>query len=237
MWAEEFVAKLDEARITCLSKGCGQTREARLRSFKVSPDIHTRCNQLQENFTIVLLKLKTILFLKLITFPKERTRRSEAGMRCSEGEESCCLSSISVNLTSIGWDFIVAPEEIDFTYCRGHCDPFQLPNRIFVPQFANIRYVSLSPHICVKSMFFIWYMFVCEFTHRKMSHMKLMVTYLCSIIPKIAGKLPKILYFSRLFIKVYLNYLEMFRLNLCFCTFYVSFQYLTLTSFCKYFLI
>ena len=40
------------------------------------------------------------------------------------------------------WHFIVAPEQIDFSFCRGHCDPFQLPNRIFVPQFANIRYVS-----------------------------------------------------------------------------------------------
>ena len=57
------------------------------------------------------------------------------------------LTSIKVNLTSIGWDFIVAPEEIDFSFCRGHCDPFQLPNRIFVPQFANIRYVSWCHHI------------------------------------------------------------------------------------------
>ena len=73
-----------------------------------------------------------------------RSRRSELSPACGESESSCCLSSLPVNLTSVGWGFVISPEVIDYTYCRGHCDPFTLTASIFVPQIANIRYVSLQ---------------------------------------------------------------------------------------------
>ena len=60
---------------------------------------------------------------------------------CMEEDQSCCLSSVTVNLTSIGWDFVLNPQQIEFTYCRGHCDPFRVPPGMFVPQMAALRWV------------------------------------------------------------------------------------------------
>ena len=71
-----------------------------------------------------------------------RARRSVGQAQCEPGQSSCCLSSLAVNLTQLGWDFILSPQIIEFSYCGGHCDPFRLPPSMFVPQMAAIRWVS-----------------------------------------------------------------------------------------------
>ena len=49
---------------------------------------------------------------------------------------------MEVNLADLGWDFVVFPSVIQYTFCQGHCDPAILPARFFIPQIAQIRYVS-----------------------------------------------------------------------------------------------
>ena len=68
-------------------------------------------------------------------------RHHDEPRMCMDEDQSCCLSSVTVNLTSIGWDFVLNPQQIEFTYCRGHCDPFRVPPGMFVPQMAALRWV------------------------------------------------------------------------------------------------
>ncbi len=74
--------------------------------------------------------------------PQVRDKRSVGSAQCEPGQSSCCLSSLSVNLTQLGWTFVIYPQIIEFTYCGGHCDPFRLPPSMFVPGMAQLRWVS-----------------------------------------------------------------------------------------------
>ena len=71
-----------------------------------------------------------------------RSKRAEVGGPCRSEETSCCLSRIAVNLTDLGWDFVVFPSVIQYTFCKGHCNPATLPAKLFIPEIAQIRYVS-----------------------------------------------------------------------------------------------
>ena len=71
-----------------------------------------------------------------------REKKDELGGPCTRTETSCCLSKINVNLTDLGWDFVLSPTVIEYKFCQGHCNPATLPARLFIPEVAQIRYVS-----------------------------------------------------------------------------------------------
>ena len=71
-----------------------------------------------------------------------RSKRSQDGALCGTEEASCCLSRIAVNLTDLGWDHVISPSVIQYTFCQGHCNPATLPAGLFMSQIAQIRYVS-----------------------------------------------------------------------------------------------
>ena len=64
----------------------------------------------------------------------ERKKRSQDG--------TCGLQQISVNLTHIGWDFVISPSMLEFRYCSGACSVTDIPARMFIKQHGQIRYVS-----------------------------------------------------------------------------------------------
>ena len=66
----------------------------------------------------------------------ERKKRSQDG--------TCSLQQISVNLTHIGWDFVISPSMLEFRYCSGACSVTDIPARMFIKQHGQIRYVSWS---------------------------------------------------------------------------------------------
>ena len=86
----------------------------------------------------------TLLMFLQESVKSSRAKREEVGGPCSAGETSCCLSRTAVNLTDIGWDFVLFPSMIQYTFCQGHCNPATLPAKIFIPGVAQIRYVSIS---------------------------------------------------------------------------------------------
>ena len=47
-----------------------------------------------------------------------------------------------VNLTDIGWDFVVSPSVLEYRYCGGQCSHTDIPARMFVKSHGQIRYVS-----------------------------------------------------------------------------------------------
>ena len=63
-----------------------------------------------------------------------RTKRSEDG--------TCSLQELSVNLTQIGWNFVISPSLLQFRYCSGACSVRDIPARMFIKQHGQIRYVS-----------------------------------------------------------------------------------------------
>ena len=64
----------------------------------------------------------------------DRRKRSEDG--------TCRLQQVSVNLTQIGWDFVISPTLLQFRYCSGACSVRDIPARMFIKQHGQIRYVS-----------------------------------------------------------------------------------------------
>ena len=66
----------------------------------------------------------------------ERKKRSQDG--------TCSLHQISVNLTQIGWDFVISPSLLEYRYCSGVCSLTDIPARMFIKQHGQIRYVSCS---------------------------------------------------------------------------------------------
>ena len=94
--------------------------------------------------TVYPLGIRHYLFLK--GGHMARSKRSEqGGGSCKTGEASCCLSRRAVNLTDLGWDHVISPSVIQYTFCQGHCNPATLPVGLFLPQIARIRYVSTLP--------------------------------------------------------------------------------------------
>ena len=76
--------------------------------------------------------MKTISFFQ--NSDKIRLRRSGSG--------SCGLHTVMVNLTDIGWDFVVSPSVLEYRYCGGRCSHTDIPARMFVKSHGQIRYVS-----------------------------------------------------------------------------------------------
>ena len=43
-----------------------------------------------------------------LNLQEKRTKQSDLEGVCSKGETSCCLSSMQVNLTDLGWGFVIS---------------------------------------------------------------------------------------------------------------------------------
>ena len=80
------------------------------------------------------------------TFSQENDKEKDKGdvdRRKRSEDGSCRLQQVSVNLTEIGWDFVISPTLLQFRYCSGTCSVRDIPARMFIKQHGQIRYVSI----------------------------------------------------------------------------------------------
>ena len=77
-------------------------------------------------------------------------KRHSRGARnvCSEEEEEedqpCCVDQVEVDFQELGWDFILSPRSLTFTFCRGSCNPHLVRPALFTQAASQILYVRLG---------------------------------------------------------------------------------------------
>ena len=59
-----------------------------------------------------------------------------SGQTKEEGAQSCCVEKVEVDFQELGWDFILSPRSLQFSFCRGSCDPHIVRPALFT-QAAN----------------------------------------------------------------------------------------------------
>ena len=61
-----------------------------------------------------------------------------------EPDQPCCLDEVTVDFQSLGWDFILSPRSLQFSFCRGSCSPLLVRPSLFTHAADQILYVSNS---------------------------------------------------------------------------------------------
>ena len=73
-------------------------------------------------------------------------KRHSRGARnvCSEEEEGqpCCVDQVEVDFQQLGWDFILSPRSLQFSFCRGSCNPHLVRPALFTQAASQILYVG-----------------------------------------------------------------------------------------------
>ena len=57
------------------------------------------------------------------------------------GAQPCCVDQVEVDLQELGWDFILSPRSLTFSYCRGSCNPHLVRPALFTQAASQILYV------------------------------------------------------------------------------------------------
>ena len=85
-----------------------------------------------------------------VAIPRNRPRHQvdNAGTRnvCSDeredtGAQPCCVDQVEVDFQELGWDFILSPRSLTFSYCRGSCNPHLVRPALFTQAASQILYV------------------------------------------------------------------------------------------------
>ena len=59
-----------------------------------------------------------------------------------EPDHPCCLDEVTVDFQALGWDFILSPRSLQFSFCRGSCSPLLVRPSLFTQAADQILYVS-----------------------------------------------------------------------------------------------
>ena len=82
-----------------------------------------------------------------------RTKRAARGpppnpCTTSEGEnqldQHCCLDTVEIDFHQIGWNFILSPRKIQYSFCRGSCNPQVIRPALFTRAASQILYVCIN---------------------------------------------------------------------------------------------
>ena len=57
------------------------------------------------------------------------------------GAQPCCVDQVEVDFQELGWDFILSPRSLTFSYCRGSCNPHLVRPALFTQAASQILYV------------------------------------------------------------------------------------------------
>ena len=57
------------------------------------------------------------------------------------GAQPCCVDQVEVDFQELGWDFILSPRSLTFSYCRGSCNPHFVRPALFTQAASQILYV------------------------------------------------------------------------------------------------
>ena len=56
--------------------------------------------------------------------------------------DHCCLDTVEIDFHTIDWNFILSPRKLQFSFCRGSCNPHIVRPSLFTKAAASILYVS-----------------------------------------------------------------------------------------------
>ena len=78
----------------------------------------------------------------------KRHARRPRNVCSTETEEDiaqpCCVDQVEVDFQELGWDFIISPRSLQFSFCRGTCDPHIVRPALFTQAASQILYVRLQ---------------------------------------------------------------------------------------------
>ena len=72
-----------------------------------------------------------------------RRARNVCSVRADEDEgQPCCVDQVEVDFQQLGWDFILSPRSLQFSFCRGSCNPHLVRPALFTQAASQILYVG-----------------------------------------------------------------------------------------------
>ena len=58
-----------------------------------------------------------------------------------DSDQACCVDQVEVDFQELGWDFILSPRSLHFSFCRGSCNPHIVRPALFTQAASQILYV------------------------------------------------------------------------------------------------
>ena len=71
-----------------------------------------------------------------------------------DGHQPCCVDQVQVDFQELGWDFILSPRSLQFSFCRGSCNPHLVRPALFTKAASQILYVRLENIFRIKILIF-----------------------------------------------------------------------------------
>ncbi|KAJ8305517.1 hypothetical protein KUTeg_016062 [Tegillarca granosa] len=77
--------------------------------------------QRKNHKTIFSSKRDSMPFLVINTRVHSQRHKRSMPRRCTEHTRECCLASLEINFSEIGWNWVTAPSSFRANYCTGSC--------------------------------------------------------------------------------------------------------------------
>ena len=63
----------------------------------------------------------------------------------NQADQHCCLDTVEIDFHQIGWNFILSPRKVQYSFCRGSCNPQVIRPALFTRAASQILYVCIQP--------------------------------------------------------------------------------------------
>ena len=81
-----------------------------------------------------------------------------SGQTKKEEAQSCYVEKVEVDFQELGWDFILSPKSLQFSFCRGRCNP-QIIRQALATQTAS-QILSVRNKFNIINLGFVYFIYL-----------------------------------------------------------------------------